>query len=505
VTFVALGDSYPAQTISVASFADSLDAFYPPPNGYLPRGWPPIQVTYLGEYLRRIGCQTILTESHYVDRDYIEDLALFYARSLRGYPNYCRRLHFFSSEFNLSQWRAYVGNLDVAERRTTQEQLQASYLGFSVIRPLPGAPVGRTVVSTFHSDAAAGLLRAFPCTRDYQVQVGGFDLSVKGLAFQQQDQGVSACATTALWSAIHSTAHTEGLLVPTPAAITEAGSRYLLSGGRALPSEGLNVLQLCEAARCAGLAPILVTGSWEGDRWQLHTYLRSGFAPVIALQPFQGPTGHAVCAVGMKLGNVAPQTDVALHFNDAATAIQAIYVHDDRLGPYATADLYPFTTKSGDIATAVRIRWPSQAIEEEHSLIAAMVIPLPPKVRLTAAAIRSVGLEVAEATGAILENTRPVSFGCRYYKASDYRRRVAQLGLSTDGLYSLMCESVWSRYVGVIEVSGKNGNLFDVILDATETSANPFTLACVRTGTLSQPESEGIRQLVAALGTCYLT
>ena len=84
--------------------------------------------------------------------------------------------------------------------------------------------------------AKAGIRR----NREYIAHLAGFELRVRGLAFQQQDQGVSACATTALWSAIHGVAPKEGLSIPTPADITEAASRYLLVGGRSLPIGRLN-------------------------------------------------------------------------------------------------------------------------------------------------------------------------------------------------------------------------------------------------------------------------
>ena len=48
-----------------------------------------------------------------------------------------------------------------------------------------------------------------------------------------------------------------------------------------------------------------------------------------------------MCAVGFKLGDVAPQTNPNLNFRDASTALLGVYIHDDRLGPYASADVYP--------------------------------------------------------------------------------------------------------------------------------------------------------------------
>ncbi len=155
-------------------------------------------------------------------------------------------------------------------------------------------------------------LLTFPKLRDYAVHLAGIKLVVPGLAFQQQDQGVNACATTSLWSALQNIARAEEFHVPTPAEITQAASRYLLSSsvGRSLPSEGLTIQQLCEATRAAGLHPlVLPSTSVEDDRAQIFGYIRSGFAPVLTIRPVLADDGHAVCGVGLKLSDIPPQTD----------------------------------------------------------------------------------------------------------------------------------------------------------------------------------------------------
>src|SRR6266516_318213 len=53
------------------------------------------QLEYVERYVRDMGCKALIVEPHCVDRDYIEDHSLFYSRSFRGYPNHCRRIHFF--------------------------------------------------------------------------------------------------------------------------------------------------------------------------------------------------------------------------------------------------------------------------------------------------------------------------------------------------------------------------------------------------------------------------
>ena len=477
----ARSHDYPAQEIIVLPFPPDFSQLFPAPRGLVETDWPPAQITYLGAYLANLGCKTLVVENHYVDRDYISDVALFYSRSLRAYTNFCQRLHFFEEAFDQERWRQFTFELNGGQSQTGQQFLQAAYLGFCVVRPLPGSPIGRTVVKTVGRNSQSGDLREFGAIREYLAHVGGFELAVEGLAFQQQDQGVSACATTALWSAMHAVARKEALAIPTPADITQAASRYVLASGRSLPSEGLNIQQICEATRAAGLEPLVMRSlSLDQDRAQLLGYVSSGFAPVLAIQTMQG-IGHAVCAVGVKLGKAPPQSDPDLHFRDCAAGVSVVYIHDDRLGPYASADLYGYTQAPDKIRTALRIRWPRTDNEMEHAILDAMIVPVPAKLRLTVTRMRELGLALAETAGQIFAQfDRTVGLNTRYFKGIDYRKRSVDFELSNDGLYALLCEVALSRYVGVIEIGIPDGPLFDVLLDATETRANPAALACVR-------------------------
>ena len=512
------GHEYPPKATRVIGFKRRLWKLFPKPPGWVEDEWPPLQLVYLGEYLGDLGCQTVVVESHYIDRDYVSDVALFYSRSLRSSQNYCQRLHFFDEPFGQSEWRKLVSRTDARGQREAKTFLQRTYLGFSVVRPLPGAPVGRTVVRPF-SEAADGSRRHFSALRDYPVHLGCFELTVRGLAFQQQDQGVSACATTALWSSIHCVAPLDGRALMTPAEITEAATRYFLPGGRSLPSEGLTLHQICEATRAAGLAPLLVPAvAPDHDRAQLFAYSQSGFAPIMALQPLTGgPDGHAVCVVGTKHGMATPQTDPDLHYRDSYTGMEAVYVHDDRLGPYAPADLYPYTLPpprceareayTPEICTGVRIRWPGKMrIEAEHCILLALIVPVPVKLRLSVARMRVLGMAIAEAAGVLFpEFERSVTLNCIYQLASTYKQRAQAFGLSAQGLYNLGCQSVLSRYVGVIEISSPAGALFDVLLDATETRPNPSSIACVKREKLPRRGIGKVRAIARKLAAPFLS
>src|SRR5688572_11680312 len=52
------------------------------------------QLYFIERHLRNfqpVGCQSLIVEHHYIDRNFIADYSAFYASSLFNYPNYCRR------------------------------------------------------------------------------------------------------------------------------------------------------------------------------------------------------------------------------------------------------------------------------------------------------------------------------------------------------------------------------------------------------------------------------
>ena len=355
------GFQYPPLKIDVLSAETAFQTLYARPPVTSPNHWPLLQAEYLQIYLEKIGCQTVIVENHYIDRVFMHDDAIYYVRSLRSYPNFTKRLHFFKQAFDCARWSEMIDLAGRGEHSAIQAHLQDCYLGFSVIRPLPDSPIGRTVLPAFSLCPPGETNSSFAPTRRHNVHLAGFSLSVDGVPFQSQDQGVSACATTALWSALDCVAATEEITISSPASITESATRYPLQEGRQFPNEGLTVRQICEATRAAGFSPIVIRGgSIADDAIQIFSYARSGFAPVLALLPTKtGDPGHAVCCVGLRKGPPQPQTDPTCKFREASSGLRGLYIHDDRLGPYAYAGLSQLTdTESGKVRTCVSIEWP---------------------------------------------------------------------------------------------------------------------------------------------------
>ena len=101
---------------------------------------------YLAGYLSAVGARSIVVEPVYVEGDYLDDFASYYVKCFTPYERFCKRVHFFSQPLSNSLL------LKLITKKLTEadeERIRASYLGFCVVRPLPDAIVGRTILRTY--------------------------------------------------------------------------------------------------------------------------------------------------------------------------------------------------------------------------------------------------------------------------------------------------------------------------------------------------------------------
>src|SRR5258705_446989 len=113
------------------------------------------QLNYIRDYVSGLKCSTVVIERRYIDRDYMEDHSVFYSRNFFPYPNSCQRIHFFSAKEpqlrkELNSLARLAGKNSDPGRRDYRHACEIfseeSYLGFCVIKPLHGCPVGRSVL-----------------------------------------------------------------------------------------------------------------------------------------------------------------------------------------------------------------------------------------------------------------------------------------------------------------------------------------------------------------------
>ena len=297
------------------------------------------QVQYVRKYLTDLGATSVLEEPAYFDRDYLEEFAAFYATSTRGYGNLCRRLHFFSGDpIDHDRLEAALAVDPALPAPTPATELQESYLGFIVVRPIPAAPLGRTVLR-WYKESIPERPRDMAPSRDYDVHLAGLRLTVRGLAWQQQDSATGACATVSLWSMLHSSGNDEHHAVPTTTHVTRTAHRTASLGARIFPSDGLTVEQVLEAIKENGFSPVLIEGDVKGGgitrkrfTTAVATLVRSGYTALLVGE-LQGEGRHSVCAVGFRRGPTPAVAPGRMAFDDET--MELVYIHDDNLGPGA--------------------------------------------------------------------------------------------------------------------------------------------------------------------------
>ncbi len=485
---------------------------------FLDRGGVPFaQLQYIETYLEEMKCRTVVREKHYIDRDHMEDHAVFYSRSLYPYENYCTRLHFFRTEPDETSSRLRAA-LSAGLRSSRQDYREScrklsdeSYLGFTVIRPLDGSPVGRTVLRPFDLPTKGGATRTFHSALDYHAHLLGVDLTVEGLAFQQQDVGVSACATTALWSSLNKVRDLEEIRAATPAQITMLAARHSLRFGRPMPQEGLSLDQMCQAIHSFGVSADLLRLPDTGAALSyIYSATVSETAPILVLARDQ--YRHAVTVVGVR---TLDQYDPALcvkDFYEESNDLTALYLHDDRVGPYVRAGI----SRDDPLNLTLKIGWKtSTGRQVEDWRVTHILIPVHSKIRLSFANLRRIALtSVLKNVLARRDTERDlgrIALSDPNIRLRAWIARSDRYGRSFHGNGDAalpQLERLWrtvpmARYLAVVRVRGTFMNDVDVLFDTTSTLRNAHALAVLSTQS-DRPATLAIAKHLADTFRCEL-
>lgn len=431
------------------------------------------QEKYLRAYLAALGTKTIVTEPNYFDRDYLSEFSAFFGASARAYPNVCRRLHFFSCDVDRGLLQdALDGEVSMVE------ELKRNYLGFIVIRPLRETPFGRSVVAMYPNSANRPM-RVLAPARPYRTHLAGLEFSVSGIAWQQQDGAVSACATVALWTMFQASAFDEHHAIPSTADVTRLANDALLSRGRVFPSEGLNTYQLSRSIRAAHLEPLIADPQGDARVFSsiVASLVRSGF-PVLVTGDLGG-SGHAVCVVGFREGD--PVTEVADQVIPQDRELSCLYVHDDNLGPNVRMEVQTLPAKM--LPVPPRLASGRQSVTSGYGAltVGAALAAVPESLRVSVIALHRAGVRVATAVLSAINGLLDTAgqphigftFTARFARIADYLSVVLPTALepSVVGRVRLaFVESVppTSLFVGVVRVGRPGVALFDLVFDTSD-------------------------------------
>lgn len=429
------------------------------------------QLRYLRSYLRNpeIGAKTILVEYPYVDRHWLEEYAGYYATLLDPPRPKATRLHFFDVAWTTDE---FMAQLDSAIERGDSSDIADHYVGFSVIRPLAAAPLGRTVVRPYRNVAE----RCFaPAELLHRVHLAGLTIRIEGLPFQQQDQGVAACATTAVWSALTKVIRTDGGRAPTPYAVTVAATDQHVQA-RAFPAlAGLDLEQMASAIHAFGYQPHVFQRASEADDFvlALKTYLRSGL-PVVVRARVEDRDLHAFTLVGYRERSVAEgnASDLEIKIGDQvklrARGVVRWYSHDDRFGAYARLG---FIDDQGERRhTRLRLLPTEPGFEhlETPMVFWDAIVPLYPKLRLTAEELIAYAIDLSPAVRFLAREDANLHVGLQFVLGGEYLSRLHVLPLDRGRVVQLCTTLALSRYVGVVSWWRGDEWMLDAVYDTTD-------------------------------------
>lgn len=276
-----------------------------------------------------------------------------------------------------------------------------------------------------------------------------------------------------------------------------------------MPSEGLELGQMCAAVQASGVSPNVfrVSGDHRRARIVLRSAVNSGFAPVLAMF-HKDLGGHAVTAVGLK--HLAICQPLPVHFYEHEIA--GLYIHDDRLGPNLRCDFQIPSNPTESLGLDIALR-NSTVVEnwELHYIL----IPMHPKIRMSFANLQQVSgrltplLKGVHAHLNLAEHgisAEPIGFDCRIVRGHRY---LEDLIIDPNGIDAAHIERIGqaislAKYLGIIRVEGPFFSQFDVVADTTGTMSNPHYLGVIPT--VNGPNAlNAIGELVArALGCPFV-
>lgn len=302
------------------------------------------QLNYLCNYLanEQIGCKTIIVEDEYIDRHYLEDYSEYYARCFPSHPRKCSRVHFFREPFTQQNFVAGLSE----NNDDLKANLQQSYLGFVVIRPIPHTFFAKICLGLYNNLKSRNNSKIL--TRSVSVSLFGITLSVETVPFLEQDKVVSACATSAVWTALSASADFPASRIPSPSAITKAASNSNYDGSRTFPTIGLTPPQVARSLKAFGGEPSIFACETNGDRRDfkehIYSYLQTGIPVIVGGDIYDVQDAnvrqlgkHLVCVVGYSTKPSTHQPGIRLLSHE----IDKIYIHDDRYGPFVKVRMQP--------------------------------------------------------------------------------------------------------------------------------------------------------------------
>jgi len=417
---------------------------------------------YLCEYLNEsegIGAKTIVIEKRYVSKAYFSDYSNYYSTCFQDYDRFCKRLHFFNKKFDKDFFVKELLN-------NKSDFLNRSYLGYVVVKPLPDSIIGPTLLKTY--DSRLEKKRFYNSIRKYNVNLFGLELKLESLAFQEQDTVVSACASTAIWSAFHMTSKLFQTPLPSPSEITKSGGNLYFNTGRTFPNQGLDLNQICKAIEQVGLVSelrnsSLYTSEMTRSKRFIYAYNKAGI-PVLLFIKLKDREHHLVTINGYS--EETKELEKSENISLKADRIERFYAHDDQIGPFARLGFIN--------ETALETSWRDMNGENILARIHAIIVPIHPKVRIS---YDDVFKKINLIDRIFFKFFNPeLEWDIFLQESNKYKNSVLQNSNVSNRIKQKICLSNLPKYLWIASAYVEGELIFDFVFDSTDISRGHFCI-----------------------------
>jgi hypothetical protein len=414
---------------------------------------------YLGNRPLGIGAATIVIEDGYVSKAYLSDYAAYYSSCFQDYDRFCRRLHFFDKKMGIRKIKNEI-------LKPESEYLNKHYLGYIVVKSIPDTVIGTTILRNYDKEED-GVERHYTSCRSYSVNFFGKELTIDSLAYQEQDTVVSACASTAVWSAFHKTSPLFQTSLPSPSEITKSAGNLYFNNGRNFPNSGLDITQIGKSIEAVDLVSEIRTDANYGFdidyiRRFIYSYNKCGIPVLIfakILDDEEEGEHHLFTVTGYSGKKEIPDKNDEISL--VADQIQKFYVHDDQVGPFCR-----LLFEDGKMITSWTDKDSGDYLEAK---VFSLIVPVYPKIRISFDDI----LTKTEYIDALFYNTDfsdDELIWDIYLTDSNTYKKDFLISQFDDDSKQKIALSTLPKYIWVARSSILEKDVFEFIFDATDIS-----------------------------------
>lgn len=403
--------------------------------------------------------QTFVIENDYISKSFLHDYSNYYSLCFNNkIRKKCKRVHFFNTDFDGDQFIQEIHKKD-------SEIINCSaYLGYIVVNNVPDVMIGTAILKTYASENKNYILRT------YKVNLFGKTLTLDSLAFKQQDQIVSACATTALWACFHKTSQLFQTKLPTPSEITLSAKNQYKHSGRIFPNMGLDHYQIGNVIESVGLVHELRNRKSISELKFFKAFISAYSAlqiPILLGVEIGKKSGnlHLIALSGIESAPEHSKLDrkkINLHSNDMSN----IYAHDDRLGAFSKIKLIENRNKEIilEVVTADNVKW--------EYYVSSIIVPIYEKIRIKFEDIYGI---VFKANLFFRKKVETVMlWDIVLMESNEYKTEIFKYG--PDESKSKILFTPLPKYVWIVRAFVKDDTVFEMVFDTTDLARGFYCL-----------------------------